>query len=273
MDTTDPDIPAQYSASVSQYTGVALGAGQTDNTRDFPFASALAKSVDKSVVTPPDTLTFTITPSYPGTAPLVGATVTDTVPTGTTFASALQGGVNVPPVTWSLGSTVAKVDGSGAASTARMATGSYTGNGVDNRAITGLGFQPDMVYIKARTARSSMMRLSTFGAGDATKDIGVSNGNFVLNNIQSLDADGFTIGTDVRVNENAVTYDYVAFKAAAGYMTVGTYTGNDGNPRPSPASVSRRSRCSSCPRAITRCSRPRTCRPARPSRRAPARTR
>ena len=35
-----------------------------------------------------------------------------------------------------------------------MLTGTYVGNGVDNRPITGLGFQPDLVIIKATTDRA-----------------------------------------------------------------------------------------------------------------------
>ena len=34
----------------------------------------------------------------------------------------------------------------------RVASGTYTGNGTDNRTITGVGFQPDAVIVKASTA-------------------------------------------------------------------------------------------------------------------------
>ena len=114
VDTTDTDIPVYLAASISAYTGVVLIAGQTDNTRDFPFVNPglLGKIVDKSFLNPAGTLTFTLTPSYAGPNLLVNATVTDVVPTGTTFNSAGQGGLNSPPVTWNLGSTTPAADGS-----------------------------------------------------------------------------------------------------------------------------------------------------------------
>lgn len=126
VDASDPDIPAYLVASVSQYLGVALTAGQTDDTRDFPFASLLDKAVDKSTATTNETLTFTITPRYAGSAALTNVTVTDVVPAGTTFGSAEQGGANVPPVTWSLGSTLAASNG----------TTTITGSNVTESTIT-----------------------------------------------------------------------------------------------------------------------------------------
>ena len=44
--------------------------------------------------------------------------------------------------------------------------------------------------------------------------------------IQSLDPSGFTVGTIAQVNGGGITYHWVAWKAAPGEMTVGTYTGN-----------------------------------------------
>lgn len=106
----------------------------------------------------------------------------------------------------------------------RMATGSYTGDGTDNRPITGLGGQPDAVIIKGDTAQVAVMRTSTM-TGDNTKPL-VGGTALTSNQIQSLDADGFTIGTDARVNSNGVTYYWIAFKAAAGELNLGSYTGN-----------------------------------------------
>ncbi len=52
----------------------------------------------------------------------------------------------------------------------RLATGNYTGNGTDDRAITGLGFQPDVVIVKGDVAETAVMRTSTM-AGDASKPL------------------------------------------------------------------------------------------------------
>ena len=32
----------------------------------------------------------------------------------------------------------------------KISTGQYTGNGVDDRAITGIGFQPELVIVKVQ---------------------------------------------------------------------------------------------------------------------------
>lgn len=120
---------------------------------------------------------------------------------------------------------------SGAAGPMSMVSGTYTGDGNDNRAITGLGFQADLVIIKAKSnARQGQYRTSTM-VGDATAPLGAS-GNLSSNYIQSIDTDGFTIGNDAAVNENGNTYYWVAFKDnGGGDFAVGSYTGNSSDDR------------------------------------------
>lgn len=105
-------------------------------------------------------------------------------------------------------------------------SGSYTGNGIDNRAITDASFQPDLVIIKGDTAQNAVLRSSSM-TGDNSKAL---VGAIALENnlIQSLDADGFTVGTDVRVNLSGVVYHWTAFKASDGKLSVGSY-GGDGS--------------------------------------------
>ena len=105
----------------------------------------------------------------------------------------------------------------------RMATGSYTGNGVDDRLIAP-GFQPDLVIVKAATAQTSVARTSTM-SGDAAKPLSGAT-NLTANLIQSLAATGFHVGTDARVNANGTTYHWTAVKASGGAFKVGSYTGN-----------------------------------------------
>jgi hypothetical protein len=110
----------------------------------------------------------------------------------------------------------------------RVESGSYTGNATDNRNITGVGFQPDAVIIKADTNQLAVMRTSTM-AGDATKPLSGAT-NLSTNRIQALQSDGFQIGTDNQVNQGGgspPTYYWVAFKSYPGHMTLGTYTGNN----------------------------------------------
>jgi len=115
-----------------------------------------------------------------------------------------------------------------AATASYMTSGTYTGNSTagsnDNRTITGLGFQPDVVIIKSTTTDYTVIRTSTM-AGDNSKQLGNPATGLEANVIQSLDSDGFTIGTDNRVNRNGSTYHWTAFKSYAGTMKVGTYTG------------------------------------------------
>jgi hypothetical protein len=107
----------------------------------------------------------------------------------------------------------------------RVASGTYTGNGLDNRTITGVGFQPDAVIVKSGdNSGVAEMRTSTM-TGDNTKPLsGVTA--LTADLIQSLDSNGFTIGASNPVNRSGRSYTWVAFKSYAGDMSLGTYTGN-----------------------------------------------
>jgi len=105
----------------------------------------------------------------------------------------------------------------------RLVTGSYVGNRTDGRQITGIGFQPDVVIIKAERNRSGIIRTSTM-VGDRSKVL-TSTGSLQTNRIESLDADGFTIGSNNDVNQRNQTYHWVAMRAGSD-LAVGTYTGD-----------------------------------------------
>jgi hypothetical protein len=107
----------------------------------------------------------------------------------------------------------------------RVASGSYTGTGIDNRAITGVGFQPDVVIVKSDdTSGVAEIRTSTM-IGDVTKPM-TGNTALTADLIQSLDSNGFTLGTNNAVNRSGRTYHWVAMKSYAGHMALGSYTGN-----------------------------------------------
>lgn len=95
------------------------------------------------------------------------------------------------------------------ANSALLASGTYTGDGTDNRSITGLGFDPSYVWTK-RSASRSVHRNTTY-VGDASTSIG-SGGGSAANQIQSFITDGFEIGSDGQVNSSTLTYYWVAFK-------------------------------------------------------------
>lgn len=113
--------------------------------------------------------------------------------------------------------------------------GTYTGNGTDNRSITGIGFEPDAVIVKNATSgtnRHAVMN-STQAYGDSSNYL-TNNAVNLVNAIQLREADGFQVGTDVTTNENTFVHYYVAFGGAATpsggtgtfTMQTGTYTGN-----------------------------------------------
>jgi len=106
---------------------------------------------------------------------------------------------------------------------ARVATGTYTGNGADNRNIA-VPFGPQVVIIKGTNTQTGAVRTVTM-SGDAAKPMTGASA-LTTNIIQSLTTTGFQIGTNARVNNNTTRYDWVAFEAAHGVMQVGNYVGN-----------------------------------------------
>ena len=104
----------------------------------------------------------------------------------------------------------------------------YTGNGGSpDNAVTGLGFQPDLVFGKAistsqlgilqDTSRGQSLLFSTNTNAEQT-----SNGPFMA----SYDSDGFTLdGSGSNPNDNGVSYVAWCWKANGGV----TSTNNDGN--------------------------------------------
>jgi Tfp pilus assembly protein PilW len=103
---------------------------------------------------------------------------------------------------------------------AHVASGTYTGTGVDNRNITGVGFDPDWAITIADG--EDVFRPAGIG-GDAS--FVIDAGNSVTNRIQGLIADGFQIGSNNDVNQNGRAYYWVAFDVTSD-VKVGSYTGN-----------------------------------------------
>ncbi|MBB5037502.1 beta strand repeat-containing protein [Prosthecobacter dejongeii] len=104
-----------------------------------------------------------------------------------------------------------------------IVVGTYTGNGVDNRNITGLGFQPDMVMTMYEGTANAVFRTVDM---PTDKCLPWLDGP-VLNGLQSFVADGFQVGTDASVNTNGTGYHYIACKHVTGKFITGTYIGNN----------------------------------------------
>ena len=112
----------------------------------------------------------------------------------------------------------------GAAGVEAFKEGTYTGDGTTGRAITGLGFRPKVVVIKADHA--------TNGHAMWLSDT-MSTSNNVTNSVESadivsLDADGFTVShlasANGRTNESGKTYYWYAL--GGDKVQTGTYTGD-----------------------------------------------
>jgi len=112
----------------------------------------------------------------------------------------------------------------------RLVSGTYTGNGVNNRPVF-VGFKPDVVFIDRYdpalpgTDDEAVVATSTMPAG-LSKFLDAGSGAlFAGNAVVSLDTQGFTIGTHNNVNQSGITYYWVAFRAAPGQLKLGSYVG------------------------------------------------
>lgn len=91
----------------------------------------------------------------------------------------------------------------------RFAVGSYTGNGSDDRDLTEVGFEPDLVWIKRSTTVAGVHRASTL-AGDLTQYF--ANTANAAGRIKAFIANGFRLGTQTEVNQGSGIYRYAAWK-------------------------------------------------------------
>lgn len=122
----------------------------------------------------------------------------------------------------------------------KVATGSYTGDGADNRNITGIGFRPDTVFLKndtsATAANTNAVLSSKEYNGDAANYIGDVPATFIdmQDQIQRMDTDGFQVGASANTNETGATIHWIAFggvpeaSGASGTFkqATGTFAGN-----------------------------------------------
>jgi len=79
----------------------------------------------------------------------------------------------------------------------------WTGNGADGRALTGVGFQPDWVWIKDRDdTESHRLTDSARGATKSVRSNSNSSEATESDGLQSFDSDGFTVGTQGSMNKS-----------------------------------------------------------------------
>jgi hypothetical protein len=105
----------------------------------------------------------------------------------------------------------------------------YTGNQTDGRAVTGVGFAPDLVWIKQRVSFSNPNILTDTVRG-ATKRI-ESNVDIAeatdSDGLQSFTSDGFTLGTNDKYNWTS-SHTYVAWCWKAGGAPTATNSAGAG---------------------------------------------
>lgn len=99
--------------------------------------------------------------------------------------------------------------------------GRYTGNGTSST-ISGVGFQPEVILVKALTGNDSWIATSTMSAGYAKQLTGTVAP--ITGIITTIDADGFTVGSSALSNSNGVEYFFIAWDDSDGSIDVGSFT-------------------------------------------------
>lgn len=107
-----------------------------------------------------------------------------------------------------------------------FATGTYIGDGADDRNFTDtnkIGFTPTFVYL--RPSNGAGVFRTTTDVGDLSSP--VNSGNAAANYIQSMLSGGFQLGSSASVNAASIQHWYFAFgNVPSSILKVGTYTGN-----------------------------------------------
>ena len=94
----------------------------------------------------------------------------------------------------------------------------YTGDGSTSSGITGVGFQPDLLWVKARSQAYDHMLFDRVRQGAAAQPFDIRSNNnsgqsTSTSNVKSFDSDGFTLNNGSYVNGNGVTFASWNWKA------------------------------------------------------------
>jgi len=93
-----------------------------------------------------------------------------------------------------------------------FAVGTYTGNG-STQSITGLGFQPDLVWVKNRDGSYSHMLFDVIRGTSKQLQSNATAAEETISGVTSFDSDGFGIGSNAAGNGNNNSIVYWAWKA------------------------------------------------------------
>jgi len=91
----------------------------------------------------------------------------------------------------------------------------YTGNGVDDRNITGVGFTPNLVILFCTDPGNNAIGFKT--ASMAGRDLTVNDAGMSFTDwIQDFIPDGFQIGSSININRPGTHYEAICIRTAAG---------------------------------------------------------
>ncbi len=103
----------------------------------------------------------------------------------------------------------------------------YTGNGVDDRDVTGVGFDPEyVIVVQVSASNDANVKAPNFTALTSGS---LKSGSSSTVKIKTLIADGFRIGTSGKVNTNGAIYEAICFKSfdgPEGKVKIQQYVGN-----------------------------------------------
>ena len=91
----------------------------------------------------------------------------------------------------------------------------YTGNS-SSQAITGVGFQPDLVWIKERSQAENHNWIDSTRGTSKILSCNLTGAQFTSTRFTSFDSDGFTLANNNETNDNGVTYVAWCWKANGG---------------------------------------------------------
>lgn len=101
----------------------------------------------------------------------------------------------------------------------------WTGDGVDDRAITAVGFRPGWVWLKTRSIADNHVLNDAVRGGNRQLFSNTTDQEFTATTLlKTFDSDGFTLGTDSAVNGSGRTF--VAWNWLAGNGTVSNTDGS-----------------------------------------------
>jgi len=99
----------------------------------------------------------------------------------------------------------------------------WSGNGNDDRNLTGVGFAPDWIWIQARTgSHNNYMYDTTRGANNQLITQATNAEQTIANKLQAFQSDGFQVGSNDETNKSTSTYVAWNWKANGGTTSSNT---------------------------------------------------